>query len=111
MEGIAQVLTILNICRYFFFMNILYLDVDECNTPANNCKFMCKNLIGSFMCICPEGYSQIGLSDECRDVDECSENPNLCNNGRCVNLQGSYRCDCYEGFEHTPDRKRCIGML
>ena len=31
------------------------VDVDECTTPANNCRFACKNLIGSFICICPEG--------------------------------------------------------
>lgn len=84
-------------------------DVDECNTPANNCKFQCKNLIGSFMCLCPEGYTQVGHSDDCRDINECALNPGLCQNGHCVNLQGSYRCDCFEGFEPSYDRRHCIG--
>lgn len=84
-------------------------DVDECVTPANNCKFACKNLIGSFVCICPEGFAQIG-TDECRDINECAENPNLCQNGYCVNLPGTYKCDCYDGFKSSYDGKQCIGM-
>lgn len=87
----------------------LFADVDECSTPANNCKFMCKNLIGSFMCICPQGYQQVGHADDCVDIDECSEDQTICHNGRCVNLPGSFRCDCFEGFEPTQDRKRCLG--
>jgi len=41
-------------------------DVDECLTPANKCRHACKNLVGSFMCICPDGYQQIGTADECQ---------------------------------------------
>lgn len=39
---------------------ILFTQIYEfqCAT-ANNCKFLCKNLIGSFMCICPTGYQQV----------------------------------------------------
>lgn len=83
--------------------------MDECNTPANNCRFMCKNLVGSFMCICPEGFTQVDYSDDCKDIDECEVHPDLCENGRCINLQGSFRCDCLEGFEHSEDGKRCLG--
>lgn len=61
------------------------------------------------MCICPEGYTQVGLSDDCRDINECLITPNLCRNGECVNLQGSYRCDCFDGFEPSYDGKSCIG--
>lgn len=89
--------------------SIVFSDVNECNTPANNCKFQCKNLIGRFMCICPPGYLQVQGSDDCIDIDECSADPSLCSNGRCYNLEGSYRCECFEGFEPTPDRKRCVG--
>ena len=112
-------------------------DVDECSTPANNCKFLCKNLIGSFMCICPEGYQQasvileqrhstaslcssvvilhifgnmqIGSGDDCRDINECVMQPNICQNGRCVNLKGSYRCECFDGYEPSSDYTKCIG--
>lgn len=94
-------------------MNVVYRcfpDVDECATPANNCKYQCKNLIGSFMCICPPGYQQIGMTDECKDVDECAINSGLCRNGQCVNVEGSYQCLCYDGFEQSPDGKSCIGI-
>jgi len=41
-------------------------DIDECRSPTNNCRHACKNLVGSFMCICPEGFEQIGLGDVCK---------------------------------------------
>jgi hypothetical protein len=31
---------------------------------ANKCRYACKNLVGSFMCICPEGYREVGI-DQC----------------------------------------------
>ena len=99
----------MSICIEFF--PTFDADVDECKTPANTCKYMCKNLIGTFMCICPDGYQQVGRTDDCRDVNECVLNPDICRNGNCVNLQGSYRCDCYEGFEPGHDYKQCIGMM
>lgn len=100
----------LDIQRWTIISFLLFpLDVDECSTPANNCKFQCKNLIGTFMCICPPGYQQIGTADECKDINECSVNSGLCRNGRCLNLEGSYQCVCHEGFVQSPDGKSCIG--
>lgn len=89
----------------------MFSDVDECQTPANNCKYMCKNLIGSFMCICPDGYQPVGVSEECRDINECLLNSGLCSHGRCVNTEGGYRCDCHPGFEPSPDGKSCQGLF
>lgn len=85
--------------------------MDECLTPANKCKFKCKNLIGSFICICPDGYEQVGSADDCRDIDECFDNPNLCENGRCVNMLATYKCECFDGFKPSADGKRCIGAF
>lgn len=62
------------------------------------------------MCICPEGYTQVGMSDDCRDVNECAANSHLCKNGHCVNTKGSFKCECYEGFEVSSDGKQCIGI-
>jgi hypothetical protein len=45
-----------------------FLDIDECRTPANNCRYACKNLVGSFMCVCPEGFEQIGPGDVCKGM-------------------------------------------
>lgn len=102
-----QKIKIINNINMVFFQT----DVDECVTPANNCKFACKNLIGSFVCICPEGYAQIG-TDECKDINECAgDNPNICQNGYCINQPGSYKCNCFEGFKPSYDGKQCIGRF
>ena len=45
------------------------------------------------------------------DVDECKEQPDICNGGRCDNLPGEYRCICNGGLTASPDQKRCLGML
>ena len=58
-------------CNYQYQLNARYtdfhpiVDVDECSTPVNTCRYACKNLVGTFMCICPEGYKDIGR-DQCR---------------------------------------------
>jgi len=43
------------------------------------------------------------------DVNECRENPQICQNGTCLNSDGSYSCICNEGFE-ADEYQRCIGM-
>lgn len=96
-------------CMQCNYLEKFFSDVDECSTPANNCKYTCKNLIGSFMCTCPEGYRQISMTDECEDIDECKNNRTICLDGLCINLEGSYRCDCFTGFEASPDGKECKG--
>ena len=51
-------------------MFVMYLtDVDECETPANNCPYACKNLVGTFRCICPEGYTPGSVTGDC--VGKC----------------------------------------
>lgn len=62
------------------------------------------------MCICPEGYVQVGSTDDCKDVNECLENHNICENGRCINLEGTYKCECFEGFKPDLNGKRCLGI-
>lgn len=49
-----------NLCKYYNYC----LDVDECQTRVNNCRYACKNLVGTFMCVCPEGFT--GTGDNCR---------------------------------------------
>lgn len=38
------------------------------------------------------GYSLDGKT--CTDVDECKENPRICNGGKCTNTLGGYSCHC-----------------
>ncbi len=63
---------------------------------------------GLFACRCAPGWR--GETCE-RDVDECAEDPDLCNNGICRNLAGSYQCYCRPGFsgDHcTHDFDECL---
>jgi fibrillin 2/3 len=59
-------------------------------------KPSCKNIIGSYKCICPEGYEFLKEMGLCRDVNECEvSNGDLCNKTlgeSCINLPGSYAC-------------------
>lgn len=43
------------------------------------------------------------------DLDECSDNLNLCGNGQCLNAPGGYRCECDMGFVPSADGKACEG--
>lgn len=43
------------------------------------------------------------------DIDECEDNPNICDGGQCTNIPGEYRCLCYDGFMASEDMKTCVG--
>lgn len=43
------------------------------------------------------------------DIDECENNPDICDVGQCTNIPGEYRCLCYDGFMASMDMKTCIG--
>ena len=43
------------------------------------------------------------------DVDECDEEPKVCDGGQCTNVPGEYHCLCYDGFMASMDMKSCIG--
>lgn len=53
-------------CYFFFspfdtYLNKCLLDLDECAEGLHDCEsrgMMCKNLIGTFMCICPPGMTR-----------------------------------------------------
>ncbi|KAH0619971.1 hypothetical protein JD844_014452 [Phrynosoma platyrhinos] len=82
-------------------------DLDECSNGTHMCSphADCKNTMGSYRCLCKEGYTGDGFT--CTDIDECSENVNLCENGQCLNAPGGYRCECDMGFLPSPDGKAC----
>ena len=65
--------------------NLPVLDVNECETEANGCKFLCKNLIGTYVCICPEGFKKVGIY-----VCICPEG---------FKKVGIFVCICPEGFK------------
>lgn len=64
-----------------------------------------------FQCACDAGFRGDGYS--CVDIDECSTDPTLCENGHCLNYPGSFRCECEMGFMHPDERSEqaCVGQL
>ena len=40
------------------------------------------------------------MTTTCQDIDECSEDPTLCQHGECNNFPGGFRCDCKMGYMH-----------
>ena len=40
---------------------------------TNNCEYECVNIPGSYECVCPRGFSQLG--HRCLDIDECVDQP------------------------------------
>lgn len=59
-------------------------DVDECLTRQHRCQHECVNTEGSYRCMCPPGYIQIG--ERCLDIDECVEQQVNINKGVHRNL-------------------------
>ena len=44
-----------------------------------------------------------------KDINECAEDSNLCQNGQCMNKDGGYWCKCNPGFEPNEDMTKCEG--
>ncbi|XP_058392866.1 adhesion G protein-coupled receptor E1-like, partial [Diceros bicornis minor] len=66
----------------------------------------CTDTPESYYCTCRQGFlSSTGETEfrgsgvECKDIDECSQNPRQCgHNSICKNLPGRYKCSCLRGF-------------
>uniref|UniRef100_A0A8C5I4Y5 Fibrillin-2-like n=1 Tax=Gouania willdenowi TaxID=441366 RepID=A0A8C5I4Y5_GOUWI len=87
------------------------MNQDECSEGLDDCDskgMTCKNLIGTFMCICPPGMQRRPDGEGCMDLNECRAKPGICKNGRCINTVGSYRCECNDGFEPSSTGTECI---
>ncbi|KAJ8714767.1 hypothetical protein PYW07_002992 [Mythimna separata] len=95
------------------------VDIDECANDPTLCENgHCTNTPGGYECDCdvgftksPDGRSCLGKSHSysCVDIDECANDPTLCENGHCTNTPGGYECDCDVGFTKSPDGRSCLG--
>ncbi|XP_040012351.1 vitamin K-dependent protein S isoform X2 [Xiphias gladius] len=84
-------------------------DIDECLDPEfpARCNQQCKNIPGSFQCMCEDGYF-ISDTINCVDVDECLLYPSICMEpAKCVNTPGMYECRCPLGFKYNFISKTC----
>ncbi|CAG5861826.1 unnamed protein product [Menidia menidia] len=70
-------------------------EINEClSQPCLN-GGSCRNKIGSYQCVCSDGFS----GNRCQiETNECLSEPCL-NGGTCENQAGSYLCHCQQGFK------------
>ncbi|CAG5110171.1 Oidioi.mRNA.OKI2018_I69.chr2.g4598.t1.cds [Oikopleura dioica] len=76
-------------------------DVNECYKGTDNCHYnaRCVNTVGSFQCICKNGYQGNGVNCTPKDVNECANGSHNCDTyAQCVNTVGSYACTCNNGY-------------
>ncbi|XP_063168220.1 latent-transforming growth factor beta-binding protein 4 [Candoia aspera] len=88
------------------------IDVDECqNSSVCGAHAICHNLLGSFQCICDQGYESARDGRHCLDVNECETLQGVCGTAPCENVEGSFLCICPQaGEEFDPMTGRCIAL-
>ena len=78
------------------------VDINECELAIDSCSEdeECINTVGSFKCVCPDGYKFDDNKNRCVDVNECRElDYDICGEfGTCTNTLGSFSCACPKGF-------------
>lgn len=45
------------------------------------------------------------------DMNECLDNPGICQNGICINTDGSFRCECPFGYNLDYTGVNCVGKI
>jgi len=66
--------------------------------------------MGSFVCSCPPGYELLPDGNTCVDINECSADADLCEDGDCINTEGGVRCECPRGYVLSSDGKKCVDI-
>ncbi|XP_072551408.1 latent-transforming growth factor beta-binding protein 4 isoform X2 [Salminus brasiliensis] len=71
------------------------VDINECaNETVCGEHAYCQNLIGTYQCICDQGYESTGDGRSCVDINECETMVGVCGAARCWNVEGSFTCEC-----------------
>ncbi|GAB1602870.1 uncharacterized protein LOC115212292 isoform X2, partial [Argonauta hians] len=76
-------------------------NIDECSTNQTICPYRCIDKIGSYTCLCNQGYQDmdpLNKGKNCSDIDECLIKNAGCQQ-KCNNTAGSYYCTCKDGWE------------
>ncbi|XP_033936716.1 fibrillin-2b [Pseudochaenichthys georgianus] len=73
------------------------------------CELCPRESEAAFDTLCPFGHGALpGLGDTREDMNECLDNPGICQNGICINTDGSFRCECPFGFNLDYTGVNCI---
>ncbi|XP_068089537.1 thrombomodulin-like [Hyperolius riggenbachi] len=84
------------------------LNTDKRTCPKfcdpNPCSNICHLTTASpgFLCSCPQGYHLKEDGRTCEDINECTEEPDICEH-QCNNTLGSFLCTCRSGFKPVVD--------
>ncbi|KAJ0003972.1 hypothetical protein NQD34_010186 [Periophthalmus magnuspinnatus] len=70
------------------------------------CAYDCVETPRGVRCICPPGYQMGSDGRECKDVDECKQEP--CQQV-CVNSPGTFHCSCHPGYQQD-DEGECVDV-
>ena len=76
-----------------------FSDINECSSPSlSDCSLvaMCENTVGSYQCVCGEGFE--GNGTVCTDLDECQVSRFCDEHASCRNGYGWYSCTCNPGY-------------
>ncbi|XP_041667187.1 latent-transforming growth factor beta-binding protein 4 isoform X3 [Cheilinus undulatus] len=87
-------------------------DIDECaNKTVCGDHAVCQNVIGTYLCVCHEGYTSSAEGKACLDVDECESQPGVCGSARCENVEGSFKCENdRQGYEFDSSSSNTAGI-
>ncbi|XP_026013630.1 fibrillin-2b isoform X1 [Astatotilapia calliptera] len=73
------------------------------------CELCPRETDAAFNTLCPYGHGALpGLGDAREDLNECLDNPGICQNGICINTDGSFRCECPFGYNLDYTGVNCI---
>uniref|UniRef100_A0A8C6Q8Y9 Fibrillin 2b n=3 Tax=Nothobranchius TaxID=28779 RepID=A0A8C6Q8Y9_NOTFU len=73
------------------------------------CELCPRESDAAFNTLCPYGQGALpGLGDTREDMNECLDNPGICQNGICINTDGSFRCECPFGYNLDYTGVNCI---
>lgn len=89
----------------------LYVSMSQAVTCARASMYY-KNHVYFFDTTCllhRIGFNLLADKRTCADINECEENPRICNGGQCNNTIGSFLCSCSDGLLKGADGSSCIG--
>ncbi|XP_073706971.1 latent-transforming growth factor beta-binding protein 4 isoform X2 [Garra rufa] len=86
------------------------VDINECaNETVCGHHAFCQNLIGTYQCLCDQGYESTVDGQMCVDINECETMQGVCGSARCWNVEGSFTCECENGQEEfDPLAGQCV---